>query len=182
MGGTNDKSNIVRLTPKEHFIVHLLLVKITQERDHYRMKAAVGRFRKSSYMNSRRFSIVRKNVSEAARFFHSGIPKSPEHRAKISEAALNMDPVKRLNQINSTKIKSAVTKAKMKASALTRNPEHNRRIGEAHKGVAKTEEHRSKISASLKAIPKVKCHCGAVGSAGNMKRWHLSNCKLIQLQ
>lgn len=32
-GGDNSKANLVRLTPKEHFIAHLLLVKIFQNKD-----------------------------------------------------------------------------------------------------------------------------------------------------
>jgi len=41
MGGSNDKSNLVLLTLKEHFIAHLLLVNITKgTQDYYKMSQA----------------------------------------------------------------------------------------------------------------------------------------------
>ena len=41
MGGNNSKSNIVRLSPKEHFICHLLLVRMTTGRDKVKMSYAL---------------------------------------------------------------------------------------------------------------------------------------------
>jgi len=45
LGGTNDASNIVRLTAREHFICHLLLVKITRGDANKKMRRAVGMFK-----------------------------------------------------------------------------------------------------------------------------------------
>ena len=41
LGGSNKKKNIVSLTPKEHFICHLLLVKMTEGKDKMKMSYAI---------------------------------------------------------------------------------------------------------------------------------------------
>jgi hypothetical protein len=41
LGGTNDKNNIIRLTSKEHFVVHLLLTKMTIGNAKYKMNFAL---------------------------------------------------------------------------------------------------------------------------------------------
>ncbi len=43
MGGSNDKENIVALTAREHFICHLLLTKMTEGTNRYKMLHAVWR-------------------------------------------------------------------------------------------------------------------------------------------
>lgn len=45
LGGTNDFSNLVCLTAREHFICHLLLVKITTGNNNKKMRRAVGTFK-----------------------------------------------------------------------------------------------------------------------------------------
>jgi hypothetical protein len=45
LGGSNDKLNLVQLTAREHFICHLLLVKITVGDDNKKMRRAVGMFK-----------------------------------------------------------------------------------------------------------------------------------------
>ena len=37
LGGTNEKENLVSLTAREHFICHLLLLKITEGKNYYKM-------------------------------------------------------------------------------------------------------------------------------------------------
>jgi hypothetical protein len=41
LGGTNEESNIVKLTAREHFICHLLLTKMTQGRNKHKMSKAL---------------------------------------------------------------------------------------------------------------------------------------------
>lgn len=42
MGGTDEKENLVKLTPKEHYICHLCLMKFTQGSDYYKMLCAIN--------------------------------------------------------------------------------------------------------------------------------------------
>lgn len=62
IGGTNSKDNLIKLTAREHFIVHLLLIKMVNVNDVYRMVCAVVRFR-HKVTNSRQYELLRKYVS-----------------------------------------------------------------------------------------------------------------------
>lgn len=64
MNGTDDKSNLVKLTHREHFIAHLLLYKIHKNRQ---MAYALSRMMNSKHKNrcsSRTYEIARKIHSE----------------------------------------------------------------------------------------------------------------------
>lgn len=53
LGGDNSKENIVRVTPREHYVCHLLLVKMTHGRNRSKMIFAFFRFKpKGSGVNS----------------------------------------------------------------------------------------------------------------------------------
>jgi len=45
MGGTDDRENIAFITPREHFICHWLLIKMTTGEDHYKMLNALRMMR-----------------------------------------------------------------------------------------------------------------------------------------
>lgn len=62
LGGTNSKDNLVELTAREHFIVHLLLIKMVEDKDVYRMVHAIIRFT-DKVKNSKEYELLRKMVS-----------------------------------------------------------------------------------------------------------------------
>lgn len=96
MGGSNEKSNLVYLTFKEHFIVHLLLVKMCiNKKDTIKMYRAIVAFQmfdkntQKRKINSRQFQ----KIKEASKIANSkenhpcfGRVVSNETRKKISEA------------------------------------------------------------------------------------------------
>ena len=45
LGGTDDRENIAFITPREHFICHWLLIKMTTGEDHYKMLNALRMMR-----------------------------------------------------------------------------------------------------------------------------------------
>jgi len=61
LGGTDDKSNLVHLTPEEHFVVHQLLVRITNF-DPRMIKAATMMCR--NRMNNKLYGWIRRRLSE----------------------------------------------------------------------------------------------------------------------
>lgn len=63
LGGNNSKTNLVYLTAREHFVVHLLLVRMVQDTDVYRMVNAVRRFTKK-VSNSREYELLRTTISK----------------------------------------------------------------------------------------------------------------------
>ena len=64
-GGTNIKTNLILLTPREHFVCHLLLVKMVNDCDIYKMSAALARFGKK--ISSREYHVLRSVLSWASR-------------------------------------------------------------------------------------------------------------------
>jgi hypothetical protein len=160
LGGSNELSNLVLLTAKEHFIAHLLLY------NHYKSVNIQGEsFKKMAFalvsmsstnknlsrikLNSRQYSIIR----EAARLSRLGFkvldtinykkPKSLAHRESIRNARLIAPP------------RSKETKEKMKQTALSRP--------DSFSGNYTT----------------VTCpHCTKVGQTNAMYRWHFENCKI----
>lgn len=95
MGGSNDPSNIVMLTAKEHFIAHYLLWKIYQYHDNLKFRrSAGGAFHclckmvnqrlKRLTVSSRSFEEARIAWSESKKGISTG-PRSQETRLKISE-------------------------------------------------------------------------------------------------
>ena len=98
MGGSNKKTNLVKLTAREHFVCHLLLTKMTND---HRMSLALLRMmpKKSDPNNryvptSRMFALARKKVSEARMgeknpMFGRNEPRTAETKANISKALLS---------------------------------------------------------------------------------------------
>lgn len=70
LGGTNDQSNIVSLTAREHFICHRLLTRMTTGNLRRKMLHALGKFiqanrYQSRIFTSRQYDIIRRAISEA---------------------------------------------------------------------------------------------------------------------
>lgn len=85
LGGSNDKNNLVKLTAREHFICHWLLVKIydvgTNERykmicAFWRMKNRRSKYHKEHYINSRAYEALRiefaKSISKLTSVLQKG--------------------------------------------------------------------------------------------------------------
>lgn len=122
MGGPNTLENKVALTAREHFIVHLLLVKMTTGKAHYQMKAAVARnMGKGKVVKSSRiYAIVRQHRRDAASYFGKGRKLTDQDKENKRRAALNMDSTTRARVSDSQRVKSPETIEKMRAYALTR--------------------------------------------------------------
>lgn len=204
MGGTNDDSNIIKLSAREHFVCHKLLVKITTGQDKIKLNFALTRFlhlpkrqqpHHSYIITSKQFELSRIACAESARLNQTGRkksvaererignlfrgkPKSIQQKLKMSVAALTMDKDKRQRQKDSTKIKTTKTIEKMRASALARDPIHNLKIGLGHRGKPKSKESIERLKDTMAKMPKFQCpHCSKCGKISNMKRWHFDNCK-----
>ena len=85
LGGFNKKDNLVYLSAREHFICHLLLIKIVDKDFISKMKFALGKFIQSSKLQDRKFTsrqyeIIRKAIPDA----RSGYRHSVESKIKIS--------------------------------------------------------------------------------------------------
>jgi hypothetical protein len=86
LGGNNLKDNLVKLTAREHFVCHLLLVKMTKDSIRHKMLSAVTKFRQSrSYQNRTLNSWEYKKLRECAILARKGIQHTDEARQKIKD-------------------------------------------------------------------------------------------------
>jgi hypothetical protein len=81
LGGTNDALNIVCLTAREHFICHILLVKITNGDDNKKMRRAVGMFKMATSRVHRKptpkqYQTIRKLTAELPNSMNNPMTKS----------------------------------------------------------------------------------------------------------
>jgi hypothetical protein len=157
LGGANSKTNLVRLTAREHFVCHKLLAKMTVGADRSKMVKAVWilkHTRRSHLpMNSRSFALLREEYARAAHATslgmkaseetkakmsasHSGKPKSEEHRQNIKIARSLRGPL-------TTDAHRNLSKAK----AGPNNPNYGKRGPETSMfGKSHTDESRKSIS------------------------------------
>lgn len=83
---------------------------------------------------------------------------------------------------DATRAKMSVSKKGKKRSLEAREAISRGKTGLMRKPFA--EEHRAKMSAARKGVPKpkIECpHCGKVGGNSAMKRYHFDNCKVTQI-
>jgi hypothetical protein len=81
LGGTNDPSNIVCLTAREHFICHVLLVKMTTGDSNKKMRRAVGMFKMATSRVHRKptpkqYQIIRTIIADLPNSMNNPITKS----------------------------------------------------------------------------------------------------------
>lgn len=132
LGGSNSIDNLVDLTAKEHFICHLLLTKMTDNKGlvyaAWKMSNQQNKFQKRYKINSKTYEILRKAFSNA----HQGNIQSEAARKKNSDwhqgkpATLGMTGKKH----------SEETKAKMREARAKQiiTEETKRKLSEHNKG------------------------------------------------
>jgi len=137
MGGSKAKSNRVDLTPEEHFVAHQLLVKIYPGiKGLIKAAAMMVTNRTVNRTKNKTYGWLRRLHYEA----RVGVPCSPETRAKLS-----------IKHKASDKAKAARAKIYEAKKGVPRSPDVIQKLRDAsHKGIPLSDEHRAKISSSLK--------------------------------
>jgi hypothetical protein len=178
-GNPNSSENLVLLTPKEHFVCHVLLTKCTQGVAKSKMvHALIGMKRKGKtqgrYINSRLYETAKIEFSKIASQLNLGRKHSDETKAKVSKASasrIHSDETKaKISVSHKGKKKSESqiekmkqfqhtpeTKEKMRESRRNRasaSAETRAKMSAASKGRPKSEETKLKMSASAKGKPK----------------------------
>jgi len=222
LGGSNDKTNIVKLTAREHFICHLLLTKMVIGYQKELMQFAVGKFIQTAPTQQRAFtSWEYKKIRETISQVRTGRKHSEETRKKMSDARKGKTPWNKgiigivhseeSNRKRSTTLtgrkKSDGVRQKISMSKLGKpsgmlGKSHPRKgttglwkmsdegkynISQARKGIKFSQKHLAnlKLANILNGLTrrgkqqrKETCtHCGKVGGAGAIKRYHNNNCK-----
>jgi hypothetical protein len=113
MGGTNDKSNLVLLTSKEHFLCHLLLFKCTEGKAKMSMACAWHRMATIKRYCSRQYVEIGVRHKISLNGVNKGAYQSPEKKAKISASLKG-----RSNPVISAKLKGRKLSEEHKANVI----------------------------------------------------------------
>jgi hypothetical protein len=176
LGGTNDIKNLVRLTAKEHRLVHILLPKMTIDPAHtksmwyalWMMLRTKNKDQQRKVSKGKAFELAKINVSSALSQLHKGKIVSDETKEKLSAKAtgrtspnkgkaMSQEQKDKLSAANTGKIVTPDTVAKILEAR--RNYTHSevtkQKISDSNKGriVVISEETKQKISTSLKGRP-----------------------------
>jgi hypothetical protein len=199
LGGSDRKENIVKLTAREHFIAHMLLVRIypTGSAERNKMLTALKRMRcgnkeQRNVKNSARlYEYHRKEFSESMSKRLKGLRHTKEHCENISKSKTGKKrPDIETYKKTSTELwKKEDYRQKQQESRFGRklSSAHKENIGAALKGRARTEETKQKIKEKKAANraknpddydKHIKCkYCDVKTNAANIKRHHDENCK-----
>ena len=158
MGGSNKKTNIVRLTARMHYIAHLLLWKAFRNRSmcfaFHIFNSSMGNIHQQRSRRSKIFSEHRREFAEYLSILQRGKKQSRE----------------------------TIKKRVDKNTGKKRPQDAVRITAEKNTGKTRTEKTCEKISESLKKSKnaKITCeHCSVESDAVNYRRWHGNNCTLF---
>ena len=164
LGGSNNQSNLVALTAREHYVCHLLLIRMTEGNARTSMLRAFNAFKMSGSKNprnltARQYQTVRL-LTEGLPSWNAGKKHSPETRAKISAA--------RKGRQSPMKGKQFSDEAKANISTAASNPERRAKISQALKGrVSPTKGSKR----PYKSFSKQPCpNCGREIGINNLSR------------
>jgi len=168
LGGLDDPSNLVLLTAREHFICHMLLVKMTTGDNKRRMANAAwimatkrNQFQDGRYrVTSRIYEFLKSNLTQS---LESNLARSKKLKGRI------LGPMSAEHKKKLSKPKTAEHKKKLSEA----------RLGKSW-GYTHSDETKNKMSSWQKGVPKLKIeceYCKKETSQMNYARWHGSNCK-----
>lgn len=154
LGGNNNKENLVLLKPEEHFLAHLLLVKIYPE--HPGLTCAVVKLTRKTKngqrMNNKLYSWVRKKHAENVAILHKdkkcgmhGKVHTEETKRKISLSNQGKDMPKGKNSASfglkrSQETKDKISKARTGVSTGKRTEETKQKMRDKRKLQTKTRD------------------------------------------
>ncbi len=187
MGGGDGKKNRVDLTPAEHYIAHLFLVRIYPAVPGLILAAVMMSRdnRNGKRSNNKLYDWLLKRAAAAQSLAQTGVPRSEETRRKISEALKASPAHAAHNEALRNTPRTAETRRKVSESHKTseaakaarerlfqlkigvpRSDECKAKISVANKGRVMPETQREKIGAALRGVPKSPEHNAKVGRKG----------------
>jgi hypothetical protein len=131
LGGSNDKSNLVELTAKEHFIVHMLLCKFTKGNAYYKMLYAFKSMCQLINNNHKRHYKITSRIAENLRL--EAEKNNPVYRDNVKDKISKANKGKTRNK--SVRLKMSKSKKGNKnALGLRHSEEFKKRLSIINKG------------------------------------------------
>ena len=164
-GGSDSKSNIIRLTAREHFICHWLLTKMVSGKDRYTAICALSKMRCASAnqqryqskITNRVYESLRKDLAIRLREINATMVRKPiseETRRKMSIAqkgrVVSKETRARMSLAQTGKIASEETKLKISKATTGKlvSDETKARMSLAQTNRVITDEHKQKLAQS----------------------------------
>ena len=146
LGGSNEPDNLVKLTPREHFICHLLLTKMTHGNHLFKMVSALNLMMNNTNKRLGRSKVTNRKY-DASRFY-ANVQFSEEHRRKISEAAKRRDPATRKQTAEANE------KRRQFMREYQKTPEHIAKQAESQRGQVRGSwgSHSDEAKEKLRAV------------------------------
>lgn len=180
LGGTNDDSNLIDLTAREHFVVHRLLSKMYGGKLKYAFSMMCLTRSNSSRYNQTDYKVSSRDYSEAKKSLSIlciGKKVKESTKRKISMATKG----KKKSKVTIEKMRKPKTDKHRKNISKSKIGKLNPMYGvpSPQTGRPHTEEIKNRISErTKKATEYPPCpHCGKKTTKGNALRWHYDNCK-----
>lgn len=129
VGGSYRKENIVRLTPEEHYIAHILLVRIYPNK-----KALIYAAKMMANRSNKVHGWLRRLHAKQVSADRKGTKLSDAHKSAISRAVAGEG-----NGMHGRK-HTEQTRAKLRSSNRSRDPSVRSKIGESRRGKQHTED------------------------------------------
>lgn len=198
MGGSNDTSNIVKLTAREHFICHWLLARQYPNNKRllnaFSIMSLVNSDVQSRYITSSRIIAEAKEAASVSKkgivSHRRGKKLTEEHKSRISKAMTgDKNPAKRpevreknrLSHIGKPQSEESNKKRSNALKGKKRPLEVVEKIKKGLKGRQLSSEHLQALKGPRTPYGKQiisKCnYCGKEGGTNSITRWHNNNCK-----
>lgn len=167
LGGTNDQTNLVRLTAKEHFICHLLLLRMTQGKSRIKMLRAIQAFGMSKKAGKRKLTA---RQYQTIRTLTADLPAWNRGKTLADYTPEQKEALRKSGITKRGRAQTAEANAKRSATQSGR-PAHNKGKSMPFKGrVSPTKG----MTHSKKPCP----HCGKEVAANIMAKYHGDRCQL----
>jgi len=197
LGGNNDKNNIVRLTHKEHYICHMLLLKMF-ERSSVSYKKMAYAFNITKGRLGAGNSVINEMGNKAFKEVHSNRVVTQETRDKMAKARTGTTASdatkKKMSELRKGYVHPEEDKLKIgrKGLVMYYDPinEKSYRLkpdDDLIKELNLVQKQKWRYDngeldylnkKGYRQLKVVKCpHCGKEGKGGNMTRYHFDNCK-----
>jgi hypothetical protein len=176
LGGTNGKNNLVRLSAREHFVCHKLLMRMVTGNARYKMIEAFSYFsnntKRKLVFNSRQIE----ELSSANAIASSKRNKGNEFYKYRKPANENLKKLRAKNAANSRWVNNGIEEKF--------SPEHENLVKYSNFFYGRLPEIKNKmmgLRGPLKVsrvINKIECtYCNTMLDPGNFHRWHGEKCK-----
>ena len=143
LGGLNNKDNIVRLTAKEHFIIHMLLCKFTKGNAYYKMLYAFKSMCQLINSNHKRDYKITSKIAEKLKL-----------EAEKNNPVYRDDVKAKISKANKGRVMSKETRLKMSKARIGNKHALGLRHSEEFKERIKNINKGNKYSVGLKYINK----------------------------